>query len=238
MQRLDQNKIKDFYNNVSNVWGENDPWHEYSQRIISSYIDMQKYFKDSLVLNAGSAGNDYNIDCKKMYHVDIASVKIKDVENSFVASIENLPFSDNSFDNILCVGSVLNYCDATAAISELARVLKPNGKLILEYESSWGFEYIGKECYKKDACIITTEYIETQHVQWLYAPPYILAILNSYRLIVDNSYPFHILDGIFSKFMSDKLAVSWTHLDKFIKKIPVLRNHGNNVILCCTKKEL
>lgn len=236
MQKLDQNKIKDFYNNVSNVWGENDPWHEYSQKIISSYIDKQNFFKDSLVLNAGSAGNDYNIDCRKMYHVDIAYEKIKGVENSFVANIENMPFSDKFFDNILCVGSVLNYCDATASISEFARVLKPNGSLILEYESSWGYEYIGKECYKKDACIITTEYIEKQHVQWLYAPLYILSILNSCGFTVNDSYPFHILDGIFSKFMSDGLAVSCTRLDKFIKKIPLLKNHGNNILLCCTKK--
>lgn len=75
----------------------------------------------------------------------------------------------NSIDNILCVGSVLNYCDAIAAISEFNRVLKYNGHLILEYESSWGFEYIGKKCYKSDACIITTEYIEKEHTQWLYS---------------------------------------------------------------------
>lgn len=55
----------------------------------------------------------------------------------------DLPFAENSIDNILCVGSVLNYCDAIAAISEFNRVLKYNGHLILEYESSWGFEYIG-----------------------------------------------------------------------------------------------
>ena len=47
----------------------------------------------------------------------------------------DLPFAENSIDNILCVGSVLNYCDAIAAISEFNRVFKYNGHLILEYES-------------------------------------------------------------------------------------------------------
>ncbi len=60
-----------------------------------------------------------------------------------------MPFNNLFFDNILCVGSVLNYCDALTALSELSRVLKPNGNLILEYESSWGFEYLHKSCYKK-----------------------------------------------------------------------------------------
>lgn len=236
MQKLDQNKIKTFYNNVSNVWGNCDPWHDYSQKIISAYTSKQTFFQNSIVLNAGSAGNSYNINCKTMYHVDIADEKIKNIENAVVANIEKLPFTDKFFDNILCVGSVLNYCDALTAISELSRVLKPNGKLILEYESSWGFEYVGEECYKKDACIITTEYIEAEHTQWLYSPSYISAIIKSCGLMIKDKYPFHILDGLFSKFMDDQSAIRLTQIDKIIRKCPFFKNHSNNIILYCIKE--
>jgi ubiquinone/menaquinone biosynthesis C-methylase UbiE len=171
-----------------------------------------------------------------MYHVDIADEKIKNIENAVVASIENLPFTDNFFDNILCVGSVLNYCDAMTAISELSRVLQPNGNLILEYESSWGFEYIGKDCYKNDACIITTEYIETQHTQWLYSPTYISQILKSNSLFIADQNPFHIADGLLSKFMNDQSAVHLTRIDILLKKCPYFKQHGNNIILHCIKK--
>ncbi len=235
MIKVDQENVKNFYNKVSNVWG-NDPWHEYSRQIIASYIARQTFFQNSIVLNAGSAGNDYNIDCKTMYHVDIANEKIKNIENAVVASIENLPFQKEFFDNIICVGSVLNYCDAMTAISELSRVLKPNGNLILEYESSWGYEYIGKNSYKKEACVITTEYIDTQHIQWLYSPIYISKILKSCGLLIKDKYPFHISDGIFSKFMNDQLAVRLTKFDTVIRKCFFFRKHGNNIILCCTKK--
>lgn len=236
MAEIDQDELKSFYNSVPDVWGNNDPWHDYSKEIIASYIRQHKFFQNSVVLNAGSAGNTYKIDCKKMYHVDIADEKIKNIENAVVASIENLPFNDNFFDSILCVGSVLNYCDAMAAISELSRVLKANGNLILEYESSWGFEYIGKDCYKNDACIITTEYIETQHTQWLYSPTYISKILKSNSFFIVDQKPFHIADGLLSKFMNDQSAVRLTRIDNLLEKSLFLKRHGNNIILHCIKR--
>lgn len=236
MPKLDQEKVKIFYNNVDDVWGNHDPWHDYSKEFLSNYINKQNCFKDSIVLNAGSAGNTYGIKCKLMYHVDIADEKIKNIENAVVASIENLPFAENSIDNILCVGSVLNYCDAIAAISEFNRVLKYNGHLILEYESSWGFEYIGKKCYKSDACIITTEYIEKEHTQWLYSPKYINTILKTYKFNVLEFYPFHITDGLFSKIMSDSSAIRLTKMDNLLHKCPFFKQHGNNIILHCIKK--
>lgn len=235
MLKLDQEKIKHFYNNVSNVWGSNDPWHEYSQEVIRKCLANQTFFKNSVVLNAGSAGNTYNIDCELMYHVDIANEKIKHLENAIVASIENLPFKNNFFDSIICVGSVLNYCDALKAISELARVLKTDGHLILEFESSWGFEYLGKEAYKKDACIITTEYIEKQHMQWLYSPKYIFRLLNTYDLRIRKKISFHIIDGILSKFINDRLAISLTRIDSIFNHTLCFKNHGNNVIYICVK---
>ncbi len=235
--QLNQEKIKSFYNNVSNVWGEQDPWHIYSQAVITSYINHKDIFKNSIVLNAGSAGNSYGIECQLMYHVDIADEKIKDIENAVIANIEKLPFENCFFDNILCVGSVLNYCDALVAISELARVLKPSGNLVLEYESSWGFEYLFKSCYKKDACIITTEYIEKEHTQWLYSPKYITQILNTYNLDILEKYPFHISDGLFSKFLDDKLAIDLIGIDKLLCRFPYFKEHGNNLILHCQKKE-
>lgn len=236
IMQLDQEKISTFYNNVSNVWAEHDPWHEYSKKVIKAYIDKKTFFDESIVLNAGSAGNSYGINCHKMYHVDIADEKLKDIDNAVVASIEKLPFNDSFFDNIICVGSVLNYCDALAAISEMARVLKLNGNLILEFESSWGFEYLHKNCYKKDACIITTEYIEPQHTQWLYSPTYISKILKLSDFDIVEKYPFHISDGLTSQFLNDRAAIALVYIDKLLHILPFFNKHGNNIILQCKKK--
>lgn len=236
MPNLDKERIKMFYNSVANVWANNDPWHDYSQNVIKKYISKFDFFDDSIVLNAGSAGNTYGINCKTMYHIDIAEEKIKNIKNSYVASIEEMPFNDNFFDNIICVGSVLNYCDALNAISELSRVLKSEGNFILEFESSLGYEYIGTKHYKKDACIITTEYIEACHNQWLYSLKYIFKILKLYNLKIIEKQSFHIADGLLSKFLDDKTSVEYTQvIDNFLHHMPYFKNHGNNIILHCQK---
>jgi SAM-dependent methyltransferase len=48
----------------------------------------------------------------------------------FRAAAEQLPFRDKAFDAALCY-SVLMYTDARAAITELSRVLKPGGRLVV-----------------------------------------------------------------------------------------------------------
>ena len=223
-KKLDEEKIRSFYNSVSDVWAIDDPWHDYSKRVISSYLSNQTFFNNTIVLNAGSAGNTYNIDCREMYHIDIAEEKLKNLSNAFVASIENTPFENNCFDNIVCVGSVLNYCDAFNSISELSRILKPKGHLVIEFESSCGFEYLGKECYQIDAEIITTEYIEKQHKQWLYSQRYIKKILRMYKLRIIDEYSFHIIDGLLSKKINEITSVDWSEkTDKLLRHIPFLR---------------
>ena len=173
MKKIDQDKIKAFYNSVPDVWGNNDPWHNHSKEIIALYLRQQNFFKNSVVLNAGSAGNTYKINCKKMYHVDIASEKIKNIENAVVASIENLPFHDDFFDKF----------------------------------------YSSKK----------------YHI-------YISQILKSSSLSIADKTPFHIADGLLSKFMNEQSAVHLTKIDNLLKRCPYFKWHGNNIILHCIKK--
>lgn len=44
---------------------------------------------------------------------------------------ENLPYQDNSFDAVMCIESFHHYPDPLKALSEIYRVLKPQGKFIL-----------------------------------------------------------------------------------------------------------
>lgn len=232
---IDYEHIKNFYNQVDNVWSD-DPWHNYSQIVIHEFVKKYSDFLINKVLNAGSAGNTYGIICNEMYHVDIAENKLKNIKNAICTNIENMPFENQSFDSILCVGSVINYCDAISVTKEFSRVLHKGGYLILEFESSYGFEYIKSPCFGQDAYIIETSYIEATHTQWLYSPSYIYNILSNNAFKIIDKKEFHILDGLAYRIMPEESAVSLAqNTDGFIEKIPFLKKHGNNIILFAEK---
>ena len=61
---------------------------------------------------------------KKMLELNI-------FENKVLGTAENLPFDDNSFDNVFCSFVWRNISDTNKALSEIYRVVKPGGKFVL-----------------------------------------------------------------------------------------------------------
>jgi SAM-dependent methyltransferase len=58
-----------------------------------------------------------------------------------LASVEALPFAPASFDAVVCCGSTLSFVDdPRAALGELARVLKPGGRLLVEVEHRFSLD--------------------------------------------------------------------------------------------------
>jgi len=52
-----------------------------------------------------------------------------------------LPYREASFDVVSCCGSTLSFVDeADAALTEIARVLRPGGRLLLECEHKWSLD--------------------------------------------------------------------------------------------------
>ncbi|OGK99301.1 MAG: hypothetical protein A3I14_16370 [Candidatus Rokubacteria bacterium RIFCSPLOWO2_02_FULL_73_56] len=57
------------------------------------------------------------------------------------ASLEALPYPAGAFDAVACCGSTLSFVDDPArALGELARVLRPGGRLLLECEHTWNLD--------------------------------------------------------------------------------------------------
>ena len=62
---------------------------------------------------------------------DIKMLELNAFDNKVLGSAENLPFEDNSFDNVFCSFVWRNVSDTNNALNEVYRVLRPGGKFIL-----------------------------------------------------------------------------------------------------------
>lgn len=236
MKRVDLDEIRDFYNNASEIWAPNDHWHLWSRKQIQNFIDKIDFTHCNLVLNAGSAGNDYGVRSKKMIHIDIAEDTLRGVPNSVVGNIEHLPFEDELFDGIICVGSVINYCDALAVISEFSRVSKPGANVIIEFENSAGYEYRKTSAYKQPATTVTVKFQGKDHTQWLYSISYIKALLLEYGFEIKRLFPFQIMSSLILSITKDETAsVRYARFDNLVRKLGPVAMHANNMIVYCKK---
>ena len=237
---LDQKEIARFYNKIKSVWPEDDSfrqysWYHHTRSTISNFICKHPFKNNDYILNAGAGDKDYDVR-GTVHCVDIAEEKIKDRPLHTVASIEALPFENDTFTGIICVGSVINYCDAVAAISELSRVLRPSGRIILEFESSSSYEYKGLPEYGADAEVVETTYQGHPHKLWVFSPMYIKSILKHCKLrVLDEEY-FHIISALAIHFgKKEQEAARYVNIDKIAKLIVPIKRHGCNVILECEK---
>ncbi|WPP39743.1 methyltransferase domain-containing protein [Paenibacillus hunanensis] len=234
---LDNLDVKKFYESQNDIWPVGDLWHEYTKIQIEIYLNKKKqlFLDNPSTLNAGSGGNTYNLDIK-MHHSDIIEKHIKNCEDYTVCSIEKTPFKNEAFGSIICVGSVINYCDALKAISEMSRITKHKGYLVLEFESSWSMEFYKSTSHKKSACVIKTKYFNEDHILTVYSIEYIKKLLkmNNFKLV--DSSRFHIISSYaYFKTKSENDSAKFCYLDVFFRKIPFFSKRSHNIILLCQK---
>ena len=112
-----------------------DAWHRFTaaeiRRELSAAWPSLGIYKGHLILNAGAGGSDLGLSHPTIINLDISEIRVADLTHPVVGNLEALPLADAVIDTIVCVGSVINYCDAAAAISELGRVLRKSGHLVL-----------------------------------------------------------------------------------------------------------
>lgn len=238
---LNMNKLtKKFYNEQDNVWPEDSNWYKYTTKFISDfiyneYIKITKTNSTPVILNAGSGGSTYNIS-NEMWHTDIIEGKINHFKKHIVCNVENMPFEDNFFDLCICVGSVINYCDAINVIKELLRCLKPSGKIILEFESSVTGELLFKKDFAKNIVLFNSIYLDGYHTQWLYNPKFIINIIKKFDVEIHEICKFHVLSSSLLAFFNEEKAYKFSKYDYIVRKIPILKNISSNVIITFSKR--
>jgi ubiquinone/menaquinone biosynthesis C-methylase UbiE len=227
------------YNEMPNVWPIEDKWHSYTKSTIDDYvqkiISLHNIGYNFRILNAGSGGETYGITDKIITHLDIAEKKIARFPNSIVSSIENIPIENATYDMIICVGSVVNYCDLTKSLDELSRVIKPGGTLIIEFESSKTMELIFNKNFNKRIVLIETKYHNQKEYIWYYSEDNVLNKLKRRNFITHDIFHFHILSSLFLRKKYDlEYAAKFAKYDSIFRKIPVVNKLASNVIIHCT----
>lgn len=238
-KQLDRELIRRRYANSSGLWS--DAWHSVAgkrieQNVAAFMASLSRYPAPRRTLNAGSAGCTYGRRSACDVHLDLVANGLREVPLGVYGDIEALPFPDDSFDLCLCVGSVLNYCSAIEALSEIDRVLQPGAHLILEFERSESSEYLWKPGHRVPADLVESSYNGSPERIWIYSEQFIRHLLkeSGYRTL--SSMRFHVLSPlIYRAFRNERFATRFAALDPILGRMPLLSRGASNAILLCRK---
>lgn len=240
MDKIDIYEVSKTYNAIEEIWDVNDAWHWVTHEMIKSFIQesLNKIpnFNHFKILNAGSAGNSYELIENNVIHLDIAQKKIAHLSNAILSSIEDIPIKDKIFDLVLCVGSVINYCDPIRVFQEFDRLLKNKGYLILEYESSGTLELLWKKGFNENLVLTDTFYNGGTERLWYYSEKFIKEIALNYNMHIFAQDRCHTLSPLVYRFLKDEiLAARFAKYDKVCQRIPLMNKLASNVIYLLQK---
>lgn len=229
---------KNLYNSSNTAWPEHDTWHSYTHKTIDNYVSavLASTEPTEKILNAGAGGTTYQTR-GEVWNMDIAENLIRGLSHPIICSIEDIPLENQFFDKIICVGSVLNYCNAQSAISELSRVLKFDGILVLEFERSASAQFLFSSEYNQPIHPQWYEYNNQKHLLWLYSEKYIKSLLKIYDFNLLDIKRFHTFSAVFSRheyLTKDAILSRAIACDKLGMPISSLIAH--NAIFLCQKK--
>lgn len=224
------------YSNSISPWPEHDIWHEktfYAEKKIVECWLSELAMDESIILNAGSGGTDYQAR-GTFVHLDIIEKYICQHKKYLVGSIEKISSPAQTYDGIVCVGSVLNYADAQRSIKEFARVLKPGGFLILEFERTESAEFLFTTQYGKDVFLKSYLYGNQTHLLWMYSEKHIRRLIDFYGFRLKQIKRVHSLSSLLYRFgLSEEKVARYSKFDRLLQPVSFPISH--NVLFLCTK---
>ncbi len=217
--------------------------HDYdiSYQIIISHL--KKFNTNAKILDAGCGNGRYaNKIYNQTFYKRISAIDLFD--NSFdnisfqKASVESLPFNDNTFDLVYSISVVYYSDDVTKAINELKRVLKPGGILIITAFNKWSIFSIFRKI--KRILQLKSKY-SLSNINFL-KPKFYLGLFpkHMYKILECNGYFFPLYPQLLN-YLSNKCNINnfapkiMPSSNKLISKLKA--NFGYHQIIVAKKNE-
>lgn len=233
--------VREKYNAIE-IWPSTDLWLSHVKawiaRTIRAWQPALRLTPSSRILNAGSGDESYSVAPGMVIDCDIADRKVVGMPCGVAGDLMNLPLAEGSVDVCVCVGSVVNYVsDLTKAIGEIGRVVKADGRLILEFESSRSPEYLFTRHFGRDVTQVSTFYIYENENIWVYNEQYVRSLLDQagFEIIAESRAHF-IAPFIFRFKKNINTAARFAIFDRIAAKIPFLNQHSANLIYLCQRR--
>lgn len=213
------------YASGSAVWSQSDKWNWIKRAGIESFCRsaLEDLPSDAAVLNAGAGSQLYDWMPDQAINLDRFAEQVRQLPNPVVAELEALPFEAAAFDLIVCVGPVLNYTSALEAISEMCRVLRPGGHLILHYESSDSAEHLLTRLWRRDVALLHTFNNGTPDKVWVYSHGFIHRALKRNGVHIERQSGFHIASAALLRLgFAPDIAAKGAKLDSLLRPLAFL----------------
>jgi SAM-dependent methyltransferase len=235
-----KSRAKMAYELMEHPWPPGDNWSSHTKRSIGEFVREVVGPANGLVLNAGCGGNDYGLSDKvTCVNLDISMRQCRTLALPVLGDIENIPFPDSLFDVTICVGAVINYVQPQKAIPELARVTKPGGLMLVDFESSYSAEIMFSRHWRKPLTTIERMYVDHMDRTFLFSPDYIRGIIEKTRSEIVRTRCYHIAtamwERVFKKALIPRSAYS---VDRVVSRVPGIRGLASSVLFACRKADV
>lgn len=232
-----KSRAKVAYDQMEHPWPHGDNWSQHTKRSIGEFVREFVPVAEGLVLNAGCGGNEYGLAGQvTCVNLDISMRQCRTLKLPVLGDVEHIPFPDNLFDVTVCVGAVINYVRPDKAIPELARVTKPGGLILVDFESSYSAEIMFSQYWRKPLTVIERIYVDHMDMTYLFSPDHIRGLFEQAKSTVIATRGYHIATAMWERVFTEALIPRAAFsIDRLASRVPGVRALASSVLFACRK---